>query len=70
MGKMNQLSAEGVTDLTSYLIGRDANLVEHREWLATVMINAGLLEMRDGVSGFWRGEEFISFYDILEGKDV
>jgi hypothetical protein len=70
MGKMNQLSAEGVTDLTSYLIGRDANLVEHREWLANVLLQAGLLEVRDGVSGFWRGIEFISFYDILEGKDV
>lgn len=70
MGKMKDLYTEGVTDLTSYQIGRYANLVEHREELARIMIDAGLLEVRDGVSGFWRGIQFISFYSILEQQNV
>lgn len=40
--------------------------IQIREELATLLVKENVLEMHEGVSGFWRGDEFISFYDLLE----
>jgi hypothetical protein len=68
MGRMKDLYTEGVTDLDSYFIGVHESIINNREYLARLLTDAGLLEIRNDVSGFWRGEEFVSFYDVLEGK--
>jgi hypothetical protein len=37
-----------------------------REALATLLVRENVLQTYNGITGFWRGDEFISFYDILE----
>lgn len=41
-------------------------MIEQREALAHLLIEENVLKMHEGKSGFWRGDEFISFYDLLE----
>ena len=41
-------------------------MIIDREALATMLLKENVLEMHDGKSGFWRGEDFISFYELLE----
>lgn len=41
-------------------------MLEIREALAALLVRENLLESINGVTGFWRGEEFVSFYTLLE----
>jgi hypothetical protein len=41
-------------------------MIENREALANLLVSENVLEMHEGKSGIWRGDEFISFYDLLE----
>ena len=36
-----------------------------RETLARRLVAEGVLEVYEDVTGFWRGDEFISFYDLI-----
>jgi hypothetical protein len=34
--------------------------------LVAILINEGILDSRDGIAGFWRGEDWVSIYDLME----
>lgn len=37
-----------------------------REYIAHILLKENVLESHGDRVGFWRGDEFISFYDLLD----
>lgn len=40
--------------------------LQARAELVATLINEGILDSRDGTAGFWRGEDWVSIYDLME----
>jgi hypothetical protein len=39
--------------------------LEQRAKLIAILVREGIVETKDDVAGFWRGEEWVSLYDLL-----
>lgn len=40
--------------------------LEQRSKFVEVLLQEGLIESNNGIAGFWRGEEWVSIYEVLE----
>ena len=43
-----------------------AEYLETRSQLVAILVQKGVLESRNGIAGFWVGDEWVSVYDVLE----
>ena len=43
-----------------------AEYLETRSKLVAILVSAGVLESNNGIAGFWKGDEWVSVYDLLE----
>jgi hypothetical protein len=40
--------------------------LQARAELVAILVNEGILDSRDGIAGFWRGDYWVSIYDLME----
>lgn len=43
-----------------------AEYLETRSKFVAALVSVGVLESRNGIAGFWQGDEWVSVYDFLE----
>jgi hypothetical protein len=46
---------------------KTAEWYQLRSELVAILVREGVIESRNDIAGFWRGDEWVSVYDLLEG---
>jgi len=43
-----------------------AEWLQARSEIVALLVREGVIETRNDIAGFWRGEEWVSIYDLME----
>lgn len=47
-----------------------AEWLQARSELVAILVNEGILESNNGSAGFWKADEWVSIYDLMEQNHV